>query len=82
MTVHGVVSIEREYIDVAQVFGASRAQMFRYVIFPLSFANVATGLRLGLGLSWDYLVLGELTDVNSGIGAVLADGRMLGKPTS
>jgi NitT/TauT family transport system permease protein len=38
-----------------------------------------TGLRLGLGISWAYLVLGELTGVPNGLGAVIMDARMLGR---
>jgi NitT/TauT family transport system permease protein len=37
------------------------------------------GLRLGLGISWAYLVLGELTGVHSGLGAVIMDARMSGQ---
>ena len=34
---------------------------------------------LGLGVSWAYLVLGELTGVPNGLGAVIMDARMLGR---
>jgi len=37
------------------------------------------GLRLGLGVSWAYLVLGELTGVPNGLGAVIMDARMSGR---
>ena len=78
-TVHSVVAIDDEYFAVANVFGASRIQILRHVILPLSFSGVTVGLRLGMGISWAYLVLGEMTGVNSGLGAVMADGRMLGQ---
>jgi NitT/TauT family transport system permease protein len=41
--------------------------------------QIISGLRLGLGLAWAYLVLGELTGVPSGLGAVIMDARMLGR---
>jgi NitT/TauT family transport system permease protein len=40
---------------------------------------ITTGLRLGLGIAWAYLVLGELTGVPNGLGAVIMDARMLGR---
>ncbi len=43
--------------------------------------NLLTGLRLGMGISWAYLVLGELTGVPDGLGAVIMDARMLGPKT-
>lgn len=41
-------------------------------------SQVFVGLRLGLGVAWAYLVLGEMTGVSKGIGAVMMNGRMLG----
>ena len=38
-----------------------------------------TGLRLGLGIAWAYLVLGELTGVPNGLGAAIMDARMIGR---
>ena len=45
---------------------------------PSAFPSVLIGLRLGLGISWAYLVLGEVTGVTRGIGAIMTDARMLG----
>jgi NitT/TauT family transport system permease protein len=42
-------------------------------------SHLMTGLRLGLGISWAYLVLGELTGVPNGLGAIIMDARMLGR---
>ena len=41
--------------------------------------HIITGLRLGMGIAWAYLVLGELTGVPNGLGAVIMDARMLGQ---
>ena len=32
-----------------------------------------------MGVAWAYLVLGEVTGVTEGLGAVMTDGRMLGQ---
>ena len=45
---------------------------------PAAFPEAAVGLRLGLGVAWAYLVLGEVTGVTEGLGAVMTDGRMMG----
>jgi len=34
---------------------------------------------LGLAVSWAYLVLGELTGVQNGLGALIMDARMVGR---
>jgi NitT/TauT family transport system permease protein len=77
-TCHGAATVDRELIDASRLCGATPISCFKYVIFPLSMPTVAVGLRVGLGLSWAYLVLGEMTGVNVGIGAVMQDARMLG----
>ncbi|MFA5915903.1 MAG: ABC transporter permease, partial [Burkholderiales bacterium] len=37
------------------------------------------GLRLGHGFSWILIVVGEMTGVPQGLGAVIMDGRMLSR---
>ncbi len=43
-------------------------------------ANLFTGLRAGLGLSWMFLVAAELIAATSGLGYLLSDGRETGRP--
>jgi NitT/TauT family transport system permease protein len=78
-TCHGVITIDEDLTAVSKVYGTGPIQNFKYVVFPLSLQDAAVGLRVGLGLSWAYLVLGEMTGVNKGIGAVMQDARMLGQ---
>jgi NitT/TauT family transport system permease protein len=60
------------------MLGASKLTIFTTVIIPAAMPSTVAGLRLGLGVSWAYLVLGELTGVAYGLGAVMMDARMLG----
>ena len=62
----------------AFMLGADRWSIFTTVILPGAMPSVVSGLRVALGLSWAYLVLGELTGVPDGLGAVIMDARMLG----
>lgn len=65
-------------LRAGRMLGAKGFALFRTVILPAAFPDVAVGLRLGLGVAWAYLVLGEVTGVTEGLGAVMTDGRMLG----
>ena len=49
------------------------------ILLPSAMPALISGLRLGLGISWAYLVLGELTGVQNGLGAVIMDARMVGR---
>ncbi|KNZ40204.1 ABC transporter permease [Acetobacterium bakii] len=75
----GASNVPDIYIRAGSMLGADKMGLFRTVILPASFPSIVVGLRLGLGVSWAYLVLGELTGVSRGLGAVLMDSRMLGQ---
>lgn len=76
---HGASGVPLLLIRAGRMLGASKVTLFKTVILPYAFPSVVVGLRLGLGVSWAYLVLGELTGVSSGLGAVMMDSRMLGQ---
>lgn len=67
------------YYQAGAMLGVSRVRGVFAILMPLAMPNIITGLRLGMGISWAYLVLGELTGVPDGLGAVIMDARMLGQ---
>ena len=77
-TQEGAASIPEDYLRSGRMLGARKASLFWHVILPAAVPQVFVGLRLGLGVAWAYLVLGEMTGVSKGIGAVMMNGRMLG----
>ncbi len=77
-TAHGAREVPELLMRAGRMTGAQGFTLFRTVILPAAFPACAVGLRLGLGVAWAYLVLGEVTGVNRGLGAVMSDGRMLG----
>jgi len=48
-------------------------------VLPAAVPSIFTGLRLGLGLAWFVIVVGEMTGVPEGLGAVIMDGRTLSR---
>lgn len=74
----GASSVSPLLIRAGKMLGANRLTIFTTVIIPAAMPTTLAGLRLGLGISWAYLVLGELTGVTYGLGAVMMDARMLG----
>lgn len=77
-TSHGVREISTKTIRAGKSLGASGIKLFLTVIVPASMPSLFSGARLGLGISWAYVVLGELTGVINGLGAIMMDARMLG----
>jgi NitT/TauT family transport system permease protein len=78
-TVFGVRSVDPRLFEAASMLGASRASMFPKVVLPASLPSIFTGLRLGLGFAWVVIVVGEMTGVQTGLGAMIMDARQLSR---
>lgn len=77
-TVQAVEDTPVSWIHAGRVLGADTKDVFFTIILPSALPGIFSGLRIGMGLCWAYLVLGELTGVNEGLGAVMMNARMLG----
>ena len=70
-TYTGVATVDRIYLDVAQSFGASRALIFRRVVFPGALPVIFAGVRLALGVCLIVIVSAEFVAARSGIGFLI-----------
>jgi NitT/TauT family transport system permease protein len=74
-TIFGVRSVEPRLIEAATMLGISRAALFPKVVLPSALPGIFTGLRLGLGFAWVVIVVGELSGVRVGLGAMIENAR-------
>jgi taurine transport system permease protein len=63
-----VASVSQGRIRVAQTLGASRRQIFRYVVLPNALPELFTSVRLSIGIGWTSLIAAEMVAANSGLG--------------
>ncbi len=75
----GARQVDIRLLQAGAMMGTGRLRGTFAILVPGAMPHIITGLRLGLGISWAYLVLGELTGVPNGLGAVIMDARMLGR---
>lgn len=78
-TVFGVKSVDVRLFEAAEMLGCSGAQQFRSVVLPAALPSIFNGLRLGAAFAWILIVVGEMTGVPEGLGAVIMDGRTLSR---
>lgn len=78
-TTFGVRSVENRLFEAATMLGCTGPSMFRQVVLPAAMPSILNGLRLGHGFAWIVIVIGEMTGVSEGLGAVIMDGRMLSR---
>jgi ABC-type nitrate/sulfonate/bicarbonate transport system permease component len=69
----GASSSPPDPIRAAQTLGASRFQIFRFVIFPSALPQIMTGLRVSMGTALSVLVASELLGGDRGLGFVVLD---------
>ena len=78
-TIFGVKSVDVRLFESAEMLGCGGSQLFRAVVLPAALPSIFTGLRLGAGFAWILIVVGEMTGVPEGLGAVIMDGRTLSR---
>ncbi len=78
-TIFGVRSVDPKLFEAASMLGCSGRAQFVKVVLPAALPSIFTGIRLGLGLAWFVIVVGEMTGVPQGLGAVIMDGRTLSR---
>lgn len=67
-TVHGVEQTPEVLVRAAQSLGASPLHIFWHVVMPAALPSIATGLAIGMGVSWFSLLAGEIISGQYGIG--------------
>jgi NitT/TauT family transport system permease protein len=78
-TVFGVRNVDPKLFEAAAMLGCKGSSVFRRVVLPAALPSIFTGLRRGLGFAWVVIVVGEMTGVPQGLGAVIMDARTLSR---
>lgn len=69
----GTRSVAADAIRAAETCGASRMQIFRFVVLPSALPQIMTGLRIALGTALSILVASELLGGDRGLGFIVLD---------
>jgi NitT/TauT family transport system permease protein len=78
-TIFGVRTVEPRLFEAADMLGCQGTAQFFRVVLPASLPAIFTGLRLGLGFAWVVIVVGEMTGVQTGLGAIIMEARQLSR---
>ena len=78
-TIFGVRTVDARLFEAASMLGCTGTAQFFRVVLPASLPAIFTGLRLGLGFAWVVIVVGEMTGVQTGLGAIIMEARALSR---
>ncbi len=78
-TADAVARVPRAWVETALMLGAPRRDLARKVYLPGALPGIVTGLRLGLSLGWMSVIVGELTGLRTGVGAMMTSARESGR---
>ncbi|MGE0116372.1 MAG: ABC transporter permease [Dongiaceae bacterium] len=76
----GIQSVDRKLVEVGRVYRLSGLKLIRRVLLPATLPAYFVGLRSGLGLGWMFVIAAELMGASKGLGFLLLDGQMTGRP--
>lgn len=72
--------VPQVHVETARMLGTPRRELWRRVYLPSALPEIVTGLRLSLTLAWTCVIVGELSGVTSGVGAMMNAARESGRP--
>lgn len=73
----GVRGLPPLFVRAAGTLGATRWQLYRYVVLPAMIPVMVQGMKQGWSFAWRSLMAGELLFVSAGLGHLLDVGRNL-----
>jgi sulfonate transport system permease protein len=76
----GIRDVDRKLVEVGRIYNFSAATLIRRILLPAALPAYVVGLRSGLGLAWMFVVAAEMMGASEGLGFLLVDGQMTGRP--
>lgn len=74
-TVAAVREVPLRLVEAARMLGTGRLGVLLQVVVPAAVPGIVSGLRIGLGLAWVILVLGEANGIDEGLGSMITLAR-------
>ena len=75
-----ILGVDRKLVEVGRMFRFSGPALVARVLVPAALPSYLVSLRAGLGLGWMFVVAAELMGASEGLGFLLVDGQMTGRP--
>jgi sulfonate transport system permease protein len=74
-TYHGIRSVDRGLVEMAESYGVSGWRLYRDVVLPGALPSILVGVRFSLGFMWVILIVAETISAQAGIGYMTMNAR-------
>ncbi|MCB4768647.1 ABC transporter permease subunit [Ancylobacter sp. Lp-2] len=74
-TLHGVLTVDPQLVEMGRAYGMSPLTLFRRVILPGALPSIFVGLRFALGIMWLTLIVAETIAADAGLGYMAMQAR-------
>jgi sulfonate transport system permease protein len=74
-TFHGIRSIDPGLIEMGQVYGLKRFNLYLHIFLPGALPSILVGVRYAIGIMWLTLIVAETVAANSGLGYMAMNAR-------
>ncbi|HEY8444792.1 MAG TPA: ABC transporter permease [Bacilli bacterium] len=78
-TYNHFINVDEEKIKMMKSFGATKLQIFTKLIFPSNLGNIASVVKINIGMSWIGVIVGEFLVSRAGIGYLIMYGGQVFK---
>ena len=73
----GFASTNKDYITMIKSFGATKWQVFKYIIFPSNYSNTISALKVNISMNFIGVIMGELLVSKKGLGYLIMYGSQI-----
>lgn len=73
----GFISTNKDYVTMIKSFGATKWQIFRYVVFPCNIGNTISALKVNISMNFIGVIMGELLVSKKGLGYLIMYGSQI-----
>lgn len=74
---NGFLQVDAEKIKLIQIFGGTKAQILKKVVFPANIPCILNALKINVGLSFVGVIVGEFLVAQSGLGFLIVYGSQI-----
>lgn len=78
-TVGGIRNVDEELVEMARMYGKTRNELVRHILFPSALPTIFHSLRTAMSMAWVLLIMAEIIASSRGLGWLLWDSRNFGR---